>query len=447
MRPVYDALNSEKFKNQIQFHMPGHLRGRGFEGFAPSSDIDVTELFETDSLHNPTGVIKASQEHAAKIFGAKSAYYMVNGSTGGVLAMVLGFLGEGDKVIADRFCHKSFVSALALSGAEAVWVLPDTMRGGTMWSGVGAEKIKRAIAENPDAKAVYLTAPSYFGLTEDIPAIARLAHENGMKLLIDGAHGAHYGFCGKLPPKIISMGADAVCLSLHKTLPALTQSAMLLTNERYGRVEAALKTVQTSSPSYLLTASCEYAASFCERGASEWERLFDIVRKYFPTEIEYGEKCVKYSDFTRINAAVSGNSFEAVRKLREEFNIAVECAYGGGVTAILTPFHTEAEIAALRRALDKIRGGEKCDLIFSPARTRAVCGAREAFFAKKRRVLLREAEGKVSGEGFTVYPPGIYQLLPGEIITKEALERLEALSASGAEIPQIEQSYCLIFDE
>jgi arginine decarboxylase len=448
MRPVYDALNDAEFKSKIQFHMPGHLRGRGFENFELSAEMDVTELPETDDLHSPEGVIKASQQNAARVFGSEKAYYMVNGSTGGVLAMVLGFLSDGDKVIADRFSHKSFVSALALSGAVPVWVTPETMRNKTMWSGASAKDIKKAIEENPDAKAVFITAPNYFGLMEDVGEIAKCAKKHGMKLLVDGAHGAHYGFYEKLPPSLISLGANAVCLSLHKTLPALTQTAMLLTDERYERVEAALKTVQSSSPSYLLTSSAEYAVSFCENTKKEaWERLYENVSRLFPEEIKYNEKCVKYKDFTRINARVKGNPFEAAEKLGKEFGISVECAYGEGIIAILNVFHRQDEIEKLRTALDKVCCTPCEPLGFVATNTKTIFTPREAFFAKKRRIKLSEAEGKISAEGLMVYPPGVYQVLPGEVIDKESILLIENLSKRGAEIPQLKESYCLIFDE
>ncbi len=449
MRAIYDALNDERFQARLQLHMPGHLGGRGFDEFKITPEMDVTELAETDDLHNPETVIKASQDWAAKVFGAKKAYYMVNGSTGGVLAMALGFLKDGDLVIADRFCHKSFVSALALTGAEAVWIEPEIIKNGAMWGSVTAEDVEKAARCNPEAKAVFITAPNYFGMMGDVKAIAEVTHKYGMKLLVDGAHGAHFGMSEHLPPKIISLGADAVCVSLHKTLPALTQSAMLLTSERYERVEAALKTVQSSSPSYLLTSSCENAVNYYEKGNEEaWERLYKNVEKYFPESLTESAKSVRYKDFSRVNAEVNVGAFEAGERLRKEFNIAVECVYPKGVVAILTPFHEEKEIRRFYEAVKVIKSekiSSEC-VSFAPPKGKKVFSPREAFFAKKRRVLLREAEGKISASGIAVYPPGIYQVLPGEEITKEAVERITELEKKGAEIHGVEQSCCLIFD-
>lgn len=448
MRPIYDALTDKKLKSQIQFHMPGHLRGRGFDNFDLEYGIDVTELPETDDLHAPTGVIKKSLENAAHIFGAKKAYYLVNGSSSGVLAMVLGFVGDGEKIIADRYCHKSFVSALTLSGAVPVWVKPKLLAGNTMWGTVCYEDIEKAIAENPDAKAVYLTAPNYFGIMGDVEKIARLVHEKGMYLLVDGAHGAHYGMHEKLPPSIISLGADAVCMSLHKTLPSLTQTAILLTNGVFERVEGALKMVQTSSPSYIFTSSCEYAAEFYEKcPKAAWDRLFESVERYFPEQIKIEDEAVKHKDFTRLNCPVFGNSFKAYDILREKYNIALECAYGGGVMAILNSFHTEGEIKKLREALEEISLPKEDPIPIIPFDGEAVMTARDVFFAKKRWVSLKEAVGKISASGIMVYPPGVYQILPGEIITKEAVEVIETLLEKGADIPSLNQSNCLIFEE
>lgn len=444
MRPIFDVLTDKKLTEQIQFHMPGHLKGRGFYNIDPK--LDVTELYETDDLHNPKGVIKSSEEYAARVLGAKYAYYLVNGSTSGVLSMVLGFLGEGDKVIADRYCHKSFVSALALSGAECVWVYPCILEQGAMWGSVTAEDIEKAVAENPDAKAVFLTAPNYFGLMGDIEKISRIVHRHNMYLLVDSAHGAHYGMNDLLPPGVISQGADAVCISLHKTLPSLTQSAILLTNGKYPRVEKALKTVQTSSPSYILISSCEYAVEFYEKCEKEkWDRLYRWVEKYFPEQIK--TEGIKYKDFTRLNCPAQGNPFKVSKILREKYNIAVECAYGGGVVAILNTFHTEEEIKKLKEALTCIgrAGGDSLSLV--PLKGEKVYNPREAFFAKTREINIKEAVGKVSAEGIMVYPPGVYQILPGEKITKEALEMILSLLEKGAEIPSVNKSNCLIFDE
>lgn len=447
MRPVYNALTNEKFNSQIQFHMPGHLRGRGFESFCVNPTLDVTELSETDDLHAPEGVIKKSMDHAARVFGAKKAYYLVNGSTAGVLSMVLGFVHDGDKIIADRFCHKSFVSALALSGAKPYWVYPEILKNGTMWGGIDPLDIEKAIKENPDAKAVYITAPNYFGLMGDIERIAEIVHENNMYLLVDGAHGAHYGMSEHLPPSVISMGADAVCMSLHKTLPSLTQTAVLLTNDHYPRIESALKMVQTSSPSYIFTSSCEYATEFYEKcPPNKWDRLFEWVKRYFPEQIESNEKSVKHKDFTRLNCPVCGNPYAVAEILRTKYNIAVECSYGGGVVAILNTFHTEEEVKKLRCALDEINLGEYEPLRIAPMKNEAVKTPREAFFAAKRMVPLNEAVGKIAAEGIMVYPPGVYQILPGEVISEDAMEKLCALKEKGAQIPSFDKSNCLIFD-
>lgn len=446
MKEIYNALTDEKFVNQLQFHMPGHLRGRGFEEFNISPLIDVTELTETDDLHNPTGVIKKSQDYAAKIFGADRAYYLVNGSSCGVQAMVLGTVGPGEKIIADRFCHKSFVSALTLSGAECVWVYPEIINKGTMWTSVTKDNIEKAILENPDAKAVYLTAPNYFGIMGDIKGISEIVHKHNMLLLIDGAHSAHYGMSEKLPPSLIKLGADAVCVSLHKTLPSLTQSAMLLTKGDMERVEKALKIVQTSSPSYILTASCEYAVSYwenCDRG--KWDELYSYVEEYFPQAINCEKDC--YKDFSRLNIECEGNPFTVSEVLRKEYNISVECAYGSGVVAILNSFHTKDEIRKLKEAIDNINL-PKCEPIrLAPCVCERVYSPREAFFAKKTECNIKEAVGKISAEGIMVYPPGVYQVLPGERISKEAVEAILQLMEKGAEIPSLKKSNCLIFEE
>ncbi len=445
MREIYNALTDEKLTKQIQFHMPGHLRGRGFANFELDFNCDVTELYETDDLHNPTDIIKRSQDYAAKVFGADEAYYLVNGSTCGVQAMVLGTVGPGEKIIADRFCHKSFVSALTLSGAECVWVYPEIIKGGTMWTAVTKENIEKAIIENPDAKAVYLTAPNYFGIMGDIKGISEVVHKHNMLLLVDGAHSAHFGMSDKLPPSIISQGADAVCVSLHKTLPSLTQTAMLLTKGHHEGIEKALRIVQTSSPSYILMSSCEYAVNFYEKCDKKiWDSLYEWVQKYFPEQLkEEGF----YKDFSRLNIECDANGFEVADVLREKYNIAVECSYGGGIVAILNSFHTQEEIKKLKNAVANINLPEGEKIRLAPLKGEKVYSPREAFFAKKKKIDIKDAVGKISADGIMVYPPGVYQVLPGERITKEAVEVIVSLMEKGAEIPSLDKSNCLIFDE
>ena len=236
-----------------------------------------------------------------------------------------------------------------------------------------------------------------------------------------------------------------MCMSLHKTLPSLTQTAILLTNDKYERVEKALKTVQSSSPSYILTASCEYAVEFYQNHDKEkWDRLLSWVEKYFPEQLQC--EGAKYKDFTRLNCSVEGNPFEVAELLRKEYNISVECSYGSGVVAILNTFHTEEEIKKLREALDKIKTkGE--GLRLAPFKNEIVYSPRQAFFAKTKCVSLTDAIGAVSANGIMVYPPGVYQILPGERITKEGVDALYELWEKGAEIPSLEESNCLIFDE
>ncbi len=435
--PLYTALLELKAKNQLSFHMPGHFDGKALPGFDRLTEIDTTEVPESDNLYLPVGPIAEAQRLAADFFGARETRFLVNGSSGGILAMVGAVVGGGGKLICDRYCHRSLISALVLSGAQPVWLWPEPLEGGLLWGGVDPSAVERAIDENPDAKGVFLTSPNYFGLSSDLKKIADIVHSRGLPLLVDAAHGAHYGLSPLLPPSAVSCGADLAVTSAHKTLPALTQSAYLHINGDFPLLDRLLKTYQTSSPSYILMASLDYARALMEdRGRELWTELAKAAAEIFPGRDRLPGSFVKYADPCRLTLPTKASPAQAAQELRLRHGISVECVYGGGVVCILNTAHSRRDLLRLKEALDaadqSLPAGSGA--VLAPEPTSAPLTPRQAFFAAGEEVDLSRAAGRVCGAEVVIYPPGVPQLAPGEVITPAAAEAIARAAAAGAEI-------------
>ncbi|MGE4282571.1 MAG: aminotransferase class I/II-fold pyridoxal phosphate-dependent enzyme, partial [Clostridia bacterium] len=230
--PLYDALKAYSKKNMIPFHMPGHKLGAGFpEQFRDSFlDIDLTELPDTDDLHAPEGPIEEAQKLAAEAFGARQTFFLVNGSTCGIQTMIAGVCNPGDILIVDRNCHLSVIHSLILCGVIPQYIYPEYISDLDFIGGINPHEVEEALKKHPDAKGVFITCPTYHGICSDIKTIADIVHRYDKMLLVDEAHGAHFCFHPSLPQGALHAGADICVQSAHKTLPALTQSALLHVN-------------------------------------------------------------------------------------------------------------------------------------------------------------------------------------------------------------------------
>lgn len=435
--PLYTALLELKAKNQLSFHMPGHFDGKALAGFDRLLEIDTTEVPESDNLFLPTGPIARAQKLAADLFGAKETRFLVNGSSGGILAMVGAVVGGGGKLICDRCCHRSTVSALIFSGAQPVWLYPEPLEGGRLWGGTDPAALEQAIVENPDAKGVFLTSPNYFGLSSDLKKMADIAHGHGLPLLVDAAHGAHYGLSPLLPPSAVQCGADLAVVSAHKTLPAVTQTAYLHINGDFPLLDRLLKMYQTSSPSYILMASLDYARALTERdGERLWTALAEAAAEIFPEQTKVRGSTAKYKDPCRLVLDTKAVPASAAEELRIRHGISVECTYGGGVVCILNTAHSRNDLLRLKEALAdvdrRLPAGD--GPILTPTAAPAPMTPRQAFFAATEETALRDAPGRICGSEIVVYPPGTPQLVPGEVITAEAADSIARAAAAGAEI-------------
>lgn len=433
--PLYTALRALNAENQLSFHMPGHLGPIGMEGFDGLLGLDTTEVPESDNLFHASGVIAEAEARAAEFFRVKKTRFLVNGSSGGILAMVGAVINEGDKIICDRFCHRSFISALIFSGAKPVWLRSEELDGGLIWGGIDPADVESAIAANSDAKAVYITSPNYFGLCCDVESIAEIAHRHGLPMLVDSAHGAHFGVSPMLPPAAANLGADMAVVSAHKTLPSLTQSAYLHINGDFPRLESMLKMHQTSSPSYILMASLDHARAKTQaEGNERWSALAGEISDIFPEQAHVPGKHVKYKDITRLVFPLNTNPFEAAEALRQKYGISVECAYGGGLVCIANTAHTRDDLLRLKCALADMPTTDFVPMPFTPLPSEAVLTPREAFFRDVEEVPISSAAGRICAREVLVYPPGVAQIMPGEIITAEMARAIETVAACGGEV-------------
>ncbi|MGI6143961.1 MAG: aminotransferase class I/II-fold pyridoxal phosphate-dependent enzyme [bacterium] len=457
--PLVAALAAYRERGLLPFHTPGHKQGRAAP---PPLDTlwgpglwqtDLTEVPGLDDLHAPRGVIKRAQELAARAFGAEETFFLVNGSSAGVIAMIGAVCNPGDEIILPRNCHRSVTAGLVLSGAVPVYLAPPVLPRFGIPLGIRAEDVEDALAKHPRARAVLVVTPSYYGICSDLEPIAAVAHGRGIPLLVDGAHGPHLGFHPALPAGALAAGADMVVHSTHKVLTSLTQSSLLhLKGRRIDRERLVnmLRLVQTSSPSYPLLASLDACRrQMALRGRALLDRLLAIAREVrertgtLPGIEVLGPEDLPRDfalDPTRLTVGVQGAGFngpEAAVCLREQ-GVQPEMADPANVVFILTVGDDATTAEGLARALAALSSARR-----SPRENRKVPGTlplpplrlppREAVFAPRERVPLARARSRIAGEALIPYPPGIPLLNPGEEITPEVIAAFEELRAAGVE--------------
>jgi arginine/lysine/ornithine decarboxylase len=468
--PLFDAVKDYHRKQVIPFDVPGHKHGKGIPELAEFVgtkvlEVDVNSMEMLDNIGSPSGVIKEAEELMADAYRSNHAFLLVNGTSSGVQAMVMSVCNPGEKIIMPRNAHKSAINSLILSGAVPVYVQPETDEKLGIAMGVSVESVEKAIAKNPDAKAVFLVNPTYYGATLNLKDIIKVAHKNGMAVVVDEAHGAHLGFHKELPCGAMELGADMAAVSLHKTGGSLTQSSVLLLNEGFvdkNHVRAMLNLTQTTSASYLLMTSLDIARKMlATRGEEIFTRILKLTRMAreeinkieglyaFGREL-VGNKGVFDFDETKLGINVSGlgmTGFKAYDILRDEYNIQVELGDVFNVLAIVSVGDDEESIRALIEALKsmskKYRG---CKMEFANVNLEnpeVIVSPRDAFYASKKLIKLEEAEGEISGESIMAYPPGIPIVTPGERISKDMIEYIRYIKSqhsmlTDTEDPQVE---------
>ncbi len=465
--PIYEALEKYKSMRIVPFDVPGHKRGQGnieltdFLGERCMS-VDVNSMKPLDNLCHPVSVIREAEELAADAFGAKHVFFMINGTTSAVQSMVLTACKRGEKIIMPRNVHRSAINALVISGAKPVYVNPGTNDELGIALGMSLKDVERAILLNPDAKAVLVNNPTYYGICSPLKDIVELAHRHNMLVLVDEAHGTHFYFNDNLPVSAMSAGADMAAVSMHKTGGSLTQSSFLLINNNIspGYVRQIINLTQTTSGSYLLMSSLDISRkNLALNGKSIFDRVSGLAG-YARDEINkiggfyaYGRELINNDtvfdfDVTKLSVhtrSIGLAGIEVYDILRDDYDIQIEFGDIGNILAIISVGDKALAIERLISAMSEIKR------LYSKDRTGmfdheyinplVAMTPQEAFYAPKISVPVEKSFGKICSEFVMCYPPGIPILAPGEYITKDILSYIAYAKEKGCFLTGTEDIY------
>ena len=471
--PLLDALQECAQKPHAPFYTPGHKRGQGIS--QPLASLlgtsvfraDLPELPDLDNLFAPQGVIQEAQQLAADAFSADCTWFLVNGSTCGVMAAILATCSLGEKIILPRNVHQSAMQGLILSGAIPIFINPEYDRVLDLAHSLTPAAVAAALKQHPDAKAVMMVYPTYYGACGDVEAIAEIAHAHNIPLLVDEAHGAHFAFHPDLPLSALSAGADLTVQSTHKVLGALTQASMLhIQGDRINRerLSKALQLLQSTSPSYLLLASLDAARQqMALQGELLMTKALQLAEKA-RTQISQISglsvlECANTPGFvaldsTRLTVNVSGlglTGFAADEILHQQLGVTAELPSLQHLTFIISLGNTPSDITQLVKAFAVLAEDYRSPqpflpptsyrLLLSPYSLAPSLSPRDAFFAATETWLIQQVRDAykqnkqpISAEIICPYPPGIPILTPGEVITPAALDSLEQILALGGSI-------------
>lgn len=458
--PIYEALRKFRRMRVVPFDVPGHKRGRGnmelteFLG-EDCMNVDVNSMKPLDNLCHPVSVIKDAEMLAAEAFGAANAFFMVGGTTSAVQSMIMYACKSGDKIIMPRNVHRSAINALILTGAVPVYVNPDTNSRLGIALGMSVSQVENAIRENPNAKAIMVNNPTYYGICSDLKKITELAHEHNMLVLVDEAHGTHFYFGDNFPLTAMKAGADCASVSMHKSGGSLTQSSFLLMGKNVNAdyMRQVINLTQTTSASYLLLSSLDISRKrLALSGREIFEKTVEMA-EYARAEINdiggyyaYSRELIngdsiydfdvsKLSIFT-LPIGLAG--IEVYDLLRDEYDIQIEFGDIGNILAYISVGDRKRDIERLISALSEIKrrfSRTGADMLSHEYISPIVSEApRKAFYADKISLPLDEASGKVCTEFVMCYPPGIPILAPGELVTDEIIEYIKYAKAKGCQM-------------
>ncbi|MDU4861357.1 MAG: aminotransferase class I/II-fold pyridoxal phosphate-dependent enzyme [Terrisporobacter othiniensis] len=447
---ILNKLEELKDDNLTSFHVPGHKTGKIFRKLGYKNilekiyTLDTTEIDGTDNLHNAKEIIKESQDRAARVFNSDKTIYLVNGTTCGIEASIMAVCNPKSKIIVNRDCHQSAINACILGDIDPVYIESVVCKKTNIIMGVDVESTKSVIDNNLDAKAIVLTYPTYYGKTFDLKSVCDYAHSKNIIVIVDEAHGAHLQLSNNLPKSAIEQEADIIIQSTHKTLPSFTQSSMMhVKGNRVdtNKIEAMLRFLESSSPSYILLTSLELAVDIYDNyGIKLMENLLSNINN-FKSKFKNNENIIidNNMDKTKIfislkKLGITGYELDSI--LREKYKIQVELSNYYGVLLICTIGNDEEDFVRLKRALDDfiLNTNDKElleDINYPESIPEKVLNPRQAFYSDKHSVKLEDSIGKISGEYIIPYPPGISLISPGEIITKEIITYIQEGVKSG----------------
>lgn len=458
--PFFSEMKKYIESDPTCFDVPGHKMGNfdnDLEEYAGKTlyKLDVNAPIGLDNLYHPHGVIKEAEDLLADLYNVDEALFSINGTTGGIMTMIIGTIDAKEKIILPRNVHKSIINSLILSGAYPIFVMPDTDPETGIANGVKIDNYIKAMDGNPDAKAVFVINPTYFGVTSNIKKLAKEAHERNMIVIADEAHGSHLYFHEDLPLGAMAAGADISSVSLHKTFGSLTQSSAILINKErinVSRIKKVYAMLSSTSPNHILLASIDVAR---KRMALDGHKLLsntlDLARKTRERINKIrGFHCLDKSyldgngrfdiDETKlvINTSEVGLSgFEIFKLMREVENVQMELGEISELLAIFTIGTTQKDADRLVEGLQKI-SDKYYDITdiktiphFSYSFPELIVRPREAFHAPSKVISLDDAVGEISAESIMIYPPGIPLAIPGEIITQNAIDLLHFYEKEG----------------
>ncbi|MDR0861970.1 MAG: aminotransferase class V-fold PLP-dependent enzyme [Oscillospiraceae bacterium] len=447
---LIDELRKYAQSGFAPLHMPGHKRNVELLGTDFPYALDVTELPGLDNLHDMRGVLKETASLAAQLYGSERAFPLVGGSTVGILAAMAALTRRGDKVIIARNCHKSVYNAVELLGLEPIYVLPEVDAETGLYGSVSVKRLESVLVSS-EITALVITSPTYEGVVSDVSAIAELAHAHGAKLIVDAAHGAHLGFSSRFPESATRLGADAVIMSLHKTLPALTQCALLHVRESFAdEVSRQLATFETSSPSYVLLASIDSCLHMLKDSGemlfAEYARRLDtFCNATKPLNAIKITESVSKSAFARDAGKLVISTREAnisgvalARRLRDEFKLELEMSgvtHALAITSIcdsdVTFEHLSNALLQIDRELEPSASVRELPSFDLPVRVLSIGEALNSTSIAKQ---ITDSVNYISAEYVWCYPPGSPLLVPGELISDGLAAMLRTLNYAGVEV-------------
>lgn len=480
---IYDRLKKIYEEEVVSFHMPGHKYGKIFERLGYESRVndflkfDTTEVYGTDDLHNPKDIIKKSQEKAREILFPDSnaqLNFLVNGTTSGIEAAILSCVGEGEKIILNRFCHKSAYNSCVLSKAIPVFVNEEIDYENSVLKGGDLSDYKKKIEENKEARAVFITRPTYYGMVFDVEEIIKLAHSYNMLVIVDEAHGSHFGLNEKLPDSSINYGADIVVLSIHKTLPSVTQSSVIVSQGDLVdkiKLKYYLNVFQSSSPSYIMMMSIELSLEiYKEYGKVLMDELINNIYRFKRRVKDF--RIYETDDITKIfiNTIDKGiNGYDFAKILRHKYNIQVEmsnycgilllCSIGNrsedfdkmrealkdisrkrifGIDQDFFEYEFEKDVSQKNEDIKSLSNSRQISLRLPSVIPKMMITPSKAMSIKTENVGLDESLGKICGEFVIPYPPGVCLIGPGEVISLEIIDFIKNAKKSRVDINGME---------
>ena len=460
-RRLYDRLMEYGRSAAYPFHMPGHKRRITPQGMKETYRMDITEVDGFDNLHDARGILKEAQEFAAELYGAEETRFCVNGSTGAILAAISAVCSPGGRILVARNCHKSVYHAIEINGLRASYIYPHTSQRYAVCEGIYPQDIDKEWIKYPDIQAIVITSPTYEGVVSDISGICRAAHSRGVPVIVDEAHGAHFPFSAYFPQSALQCGADIVIHSVHKTLPAMTQTALLhvsgdlVDRERLRRM---MTIYQSSSPSYILMGSIDSCMHLLhEEGEALFDRYTDRLESLrrdlsacrrihlLSREDLDPERSIDLDRSKIVLFAGAGRGEALYQRLREDYGLQFEMAAPDFALAMTSAADDEEGFDRLREAILKLdreyreeeEGADwEADRAKMP-RPEQILPAWQAVRMKKENTRLAEAAGRIAAGYVYLYPPGIPLLVPGERISDETLVRIFAWRRAGLEITGI----------